>query len=351
MRVDRRDSGDGVGLVLLSRRELERAEGLDRSVSLGDQGVCPLAAIGQPSLPVARRPSIVSPSRTSSGISPRYAACHEAMCTAAIARASLTVAHRMAGAASDLGLPDLFIASDNSYRAAGTSLPAFNLTATNVRYRRAARQVGFQGGEMSGRTRTAFVAVLAIAVMPADALAGNGGKPKLEAKEKSQKAILDADAIAVSAKNLDEKITVVAESKSFDSQGFEKISKSTVLKPDDKSGKLALKKSGKRAIASCQPRKIKLARRARRRTPSTSSASHARASCRNSTSRDPASAARSRSMRRRLSPASPHACCPSRMTSIRPRTTRAQPEGALRSRRARCPRTRAGRRSIPSPTP
>ena len=111
---------------------------------------------------------------------------------------------------------------------------------------------------MSGRTRTAFVAVLAIAVMPADALAGNGSKPKLEAKEKSQKAILDAGAIAVSAKNLDKKITVVAESKTFDSQGFEKISKSLVLKPDDKSGKLPLKKSGKRAIASCQPRKIKL---------------------------------------------------------------------------------------------
>ena len=111
---------------------------------------------------------------------------------------------------------------------------------------------------MSGRTRTAFVAVLAIAVMPADALAGNGSKPKLEAKEKSQKAILDAGAIAVSAKNLDKKITVVAESKTFDSQGFEKISKSLVLKPNDKSGKLPLKKSGKRAIASCQPRKIKL---------------------------------------------------------------------------------------------
>ena len=93
-----------------------------------------------------------------------------------------------------------------------------------------------------------------MAVLPAEALA----KPKLEAGDKSQKAILDAGAIGVSAKGLDKKITVVAESKTFDSQGFEKLSKSVVLKPDDKSGKLQLKKKAKRAIASCQPRKIRL---------------------------------------------------------------------------------------------
>ena len=175
---------------------------------------------------------------------------------------------------------------------------------------------------MSGRTRTAFVAVLAIAVMPADALAGNGGKPKLEAKEKSQKAILDAGAIAVSAKNLDEKITVIAESKSFDSQGFEKIAESLVLKPNDKSGKLPLKKSGKRTIDSCQPRRSSSRKGRGGRHLRDEARPDAGARSPSSTSRGPASATRSRSKRARRR-ASQHACSRSPTTSTRPRITRA----------------------------
>ena len=201
---------------------------------------------------------------------------------------------------------------------------------------------------MSGRTRTVFVAVLAVAVMPADALAGNGGKPKLEAKEKSQKAILDADAIAVSAKNLDEKITVVAEAKSFDSQGFEKIAASTVLKPDDKSGKLALKKSGRRASRACQPQKIKLSAKGAEKATFDLKRNSRLATCRSSTSRGPASATRSH-WRKKRRQASPPACCRSPTTTTRSRTPRARPAGGSPSGRARCPRTRPARRSIREP--
>ncbi|MDQ2676595.1 MAG: hypothetical protein M3Y34_07270 [Actinomycetota bacterium] len=113
---------------------------------------------------------------------------------------------------------------------------------------------------MRVRSRTAFVAVLAALAMPTDALAGGGGgnEPKLVASETSQSKIADKGAIPVKAKNLEKKITVVAQSKTFDSRRFQKLSDSIVLGPNDKSGKLPLNARARRAIESCQPRTIKL---------------------------------------------------------------------------------------------
>ena len=164
--------------------------------------------------------------------------------------------------------------------------------------------------------------------MPADALAATAGQPKLEAKEKSRKAILDADAIACPRRILqgDHRHCRV---ESFNSQGFEKVAKSLVLKPDDKRYKLALKKSGGAQSQAASRRRSSSARRGEegdlrpraQLTPWT---------CRNSilTIRQCHTITLEEEQRR----ANQRACCPSRTTSTRPRTTRARPEGALRSK-------------------